>query len=337
MTFKSGAGCRLRVPDDYAQEYLRRSAGTKLAPRTVQTYDSQLTEYVTYLHDQEASVLSGEFADVIEFAEDCVHRGNRQSTIESKLSTVGELYRYIRLRTDAADELCLDPLRFRDIDVSQYNVPETIEREALSREEIRRLFDAFDSYRNRLLAVVGIETGLRNSDLRGLRIEDIEFEKLEIHVPEPKNSRPYDVPISEDIGFELDFWQRHHRGGYSSAAASPFVFPSRQGEKLKRNGSLNKIVREAAERAGIQDVIGQSRVTPAQQKALGTKKEYREWHRVTPHTLRHSCITLLKDSGVELSYRQLIANHTKPETTLGYTHGRNDVFDAVRSRFNPPR
>ena len=337
MTLESRDVCGLRVPDDYAQEYLRRNAGTALAPRTVRTYDSQLTEYVTYLHDRNKSVLSGEFTDVIEFAEDCVLRGNRQSTIESKLSTVGELYRFIRLRTDAADDLCLEPLRFREIDVSRYNMPETIKREALSREEIRRLFDAFDSYRNRLLSVVGIETGLRNSDLRELQMENIDFEALEIHVPKPKNSRPYNVPISEDLGFELDFWLRHHRGGFSFAAQSPFVFPSRRGEKLERNGSLNKIVREAAERADIQEVIGRSQLSPEQREALGTKKEHRDWYRVTPHMLRHSFITLLEESGVELSYRQLVANHVNPETTLGYTHSRNDAFDVVRSRYKPPR
>lgn len=337
MTHESEEVCRLRVPDEYAQEYLRRNAGIKLTPRTVESYDSYLTGFVSYLHEHDESVLTGEFTDVIDFIERCVRLGNRRSTLESKLSTIGEMYRYIRLRTDAADELCLDPLRFRVIDLSQYNVPEKIERQALSREEIRRLFDAFDSYRNRLMAVVGIETGLRNSDIREIETSNVDLDALKIHVPEPKNSRPYDVPMSEDLGFELDFWLQHHRGGYSSASESPFVFPSHRSEKLERNGSLNQIVREAAERAGIQGTIGRSRISSEQREALGIEKEYREWYRVTPHTLRHSYITLLEESGVELPYRQLVANHVSPETTLGYSHGGNDAFDRVRGRFKPPR
>lgn len=326
-----------RVPDKYAREYLEHAGELRLSPNTVRTYDSHLTEYVVYLHDGNLSVLDAEFTDILDFVESCVRRGNRQSTIEVKVSTVRELYCYLRLRTERGNDLRLDPLQFRELDVSRYKTPETIKREALSREEIRRLFDAFDSYRNRLIAVVAVETGLRNSDLRELQIKNIDLEGLEIHVPEPKGSKPYDVPISTDLAFELDFWLRHHRRGYSYANKSEFVFPSQSGEMLESNGSLNRIVRDAAERAGIQDVIGESRIPEAQQAALDTDSEVRKWHRVTPHTLRHSFITLLNQAGVELPYRQLVANHSSAETTQKYTHAKDNAFHMIRSRFNPPR
>lgn len=335
MSIHIGNSSDYRVPNKHAQEYLARNEGIALASSTVVSYDSHLTEYVTFLHDQGISVLTAEFTDVLDYAEACVRSGNREGTISGKLSTVAELYRYIRLRTDAGDELSLDPLRFREINLARYNTPEAIEREALSREEIRRLFDAFNSYRNRLMAIVGVETGIRNSDLRNFRIEDL-HEDI-IHVHDPKNSKPYDVPISEELSFELDFWLQHHRKGFAAATDSKYIFPSQQGEKLENNESLNKIIRNAAERAGIQETIGRSRLTNAQQEAFSTDKEYREWHRVTVHTLRHSYITLLKEAGVSLPYRQLVANHTSAETTRGYTHGHDEVFDSVRDRFDPPR
>ncbi|WP_411967887.1 tyrosine-type recombinase/integrase [Haloferax sp. YSSS75] len=327
----------LRVPDEHAQEYLRKSSILSLSPHSVRTYDSHLTQYATFLHAQGKSVLTAEFTDLIDFIEECVLRGNRETTISGKVSTVSELYRYIRLRTDVGDELLFDPLRISEIDLSRYNTPELIEREALTREEIRKLFDAFDSYRNRLIAVVGIETGLRNSDLRDIKIDDVDTEHCELHVPKPKYSKPYDVPISKELEFEVGFWLQHHRPAYSAAHESEYLFPSQSGDKIEHNGSLNKIVRNAAERAGIQRAIARSRLTPAQQDALGTEKKYREWHRVTPHTLRHSFITLLNDSGVSLEYRQLLANHSNHNTTIGYTHSPDNVFDSIRDQFDPPR
>ncbi|WP_276299377.1 tyrosine-type recombinase/integrase [Halorussus lipolyticus] len=327
----------LRVPDEYAREYLRQAGELRLSASSVRTYDSQLSEYVVFLHDEDLSVLDAEFTNVFGFVESCVRRQNRQSTIEGKVSTVRELYYYIRLRTEAGSDLQFDPLRFREIDVSRYKMPEPIQREALSREEIRRLFDAFESYRNRLMAVVAVETGLRNSDLRELQIEYLDLDGLEIHIPKPKGSKPYDVPISADLAFELDFWFRHHRGGYSNASESDFVFPSQSGEKLESNGSLNRIVREAAERAEIQEVIGESRIPEAQKTALGTDSDVRKWYRVTPHTLRHSFITLLNQAGVGLPYRQLVANHSTAETTQKYTHDKEDTFVKIRNRFDPPR
>ena len=327
----------LRVPDTHAKEYLRRNERIALASSTVETYDSHLTEFVNFLNGRNTSVLDADFSEVRAFAEKCVRQGNRQSTIEGKLSTVGELYRYIHLRTDASQELSLDPLEFRDIDVSRYRTPEPIERVALSREEIRRLFDSFDSHRNRLMATVAVETGIRNSDLRNIRIQDMNLDECEIHVHNPKNSTPYDVPISEDLAFELDLWMRCHRRGFATAQESQYVFPSHSGVKLRTNGSLNKIITEAAERAGIQSTIGKSQITSEQKQAFNTDLEYRQWHRVTVHTLRHSCITLLEDAGVSLPYRQLVANHNNAETTQRYSHGGEDIFRIIREQFRPPR
>jgi len=324
-----------RVPNEYAQEYLSVNAGLTLEPTTITTYDCQLTEFITFLNARETTVISASFTDIIEYIEDCVRRGNRKSTLSGKLTVIAELYRYIRLRTNAGEDLNLDPLRFREINLNRYNTPPSIEREALSREEIRRLFDAFDSYRNRLMAIVGVETGLRNSDIRNLQMQYVESDR--IHVHDPKNSKPYDVPISDELAFELDTWFKHHRPGFSAASDSDYVFPSHGGERLTQNSSLNQIVKEAAERAGIQDVIGRSAISESQQKVLRTEKQYCEWCRVTVHTLRHSYITLLSKSGVALPYRQLVANHKNAATTQGYSHDGNDVFDDIRGNYDPPR
>lgn len=324
-----------RVPDQYASEYLARNEGLTIASTTAETYDSVLSRFVSFLHDREITVLSAEFADVREYMEFCVRCGNRQSTLSGKLSTIGELYRYIKLRSDAADDLELDPLRFREIDLAQYNTPAKIEREALSKEEIRRLFDAFNSYRNRLMTIVGVETGMRNSDIRNIRIEDIGDSTIFVH--DPKNSKPYDVPISTELRFELRHWQKQHRRGYTYAEDSQFMFPSQQGKRLETNSSLNRIVKTAAERAGIQEVIGTTQVPESQKQNFGTGTVSHEMHRVTPHTLRHSFVTLLKDAGVKLPYRQLAANHASAATTLEYEHGKDDVFEPLRDKFDPPR
>lgn len=326
-----------QTPDKYANEYLQHASGLKLSPNSTATYRSHLRCYVMFLHDRGISVLDATFTDVLEFVEECVRRGNRQSTIEGKLATVSELYKYIRLRTEVGDKLALEPLRLDDIDVCRYQTPHPIKREALSREELRRLFDAFDSYRNRLMAIVAVDTGLRNSDLRALRIEDLNFERLEIHVPDPKGSKPYDVPMNEGLAYELEFWLRHHRVGYANADESPYVFPSQRSAKLESNGSFNRIVREAAEKAGLQEVVAESRVVRAEDSVVALEGKMRQWYRVTPHTLRHSFITLLADSGVDISYRQLVANHASAQTTRRYTHTVEDPFSTIRDKFSPPR
>lgn len=319
-----------RTTDELACEYLRRHAGIIHAPNTSESYDSNLKQFEEFLNGLGASVLSAEFEDIVSFVEHCVRRGNRDSTIQSKLSSISQCYRYIRLRTDAGDSLRFDPLRLQLIDLSEYRTPERIEREALTREELGRLFDAFQSYRNKLMAIVAAETGLRNSDIRNLKIDDIDGGTITVR--NPKGGQSYIVPISEDLEWELQHWIRTNRKGYAKAETSEYVFPGQNAVKLHTNGSLNTIIREAAERAGLQDSIGESRACLADGNV-----EHREHQRVVFHTLRHTFVTLLSEDGVDLQYRQLLAGHRNPETTLGYDHSGGDPFETVRQQFTPPR
>lgn len=321
----------------YVQDYLDTNEDIILAPSTIRTYRSKLQGYVQFLYDNGTTVLDAEREDVVEFIEHCVRRGNRESTLTGKLAVIGQLYRHIKFRTNKSDEMTLDPLELETIDLQRYRVPAPIERDALNREEARQFFDAMDDLRNLLLAITAIETGFRNSDLRNLTVQDVDFEELEIRAENPKNGRPYSAPISEDLSFELEYcWLSGPRTAYTTVD-SPYLFPGKHSAKLETNSALTTIFKTAAEAAGLQDIIGTSEIVPEQETALKTERSVRRWSRVTTHTLRHTNITLMKDSGVPLSYRQLVANHVSPETTRDYTHGSDDVFDTVRDRFDPPR
>ena len=54
--------------------------------------------------------------------------------------------------------------------------------------------------------------------------------------------------------------------------------------------------------------------------------------KVTPHTLRHSYATHLLENGTDIRYIQTLLGHSKPETTMIYTH----VQSADLQKINNP-
>jgi integrase len=51
--------------------------------------------------------------------------------------------------------------------------------------------------------------------------------------------------------------------------------------------------------------------------------------KVTPHTLRHSYATHLFKNGTDISYLQELLGHSKPETTMIYTHVRSQQLNKI--------
>lgn len=171
--------------------------------------------------------------------------------------------------------------------------------------------DTWWGRRDHALIDVAVQTGLRVSELTGLRNSDIEL-GTGAHVRcRGKGRKQRATPLAKPTVGVLRTWT-HERGGNPDDP----LFPSRRGTPLSRS---------AVERLVAKHVTAAERHYPS----LRTR-------RTTPHTLRHSCVMELLRSGVDSAVIALWLGHEQVDTTTRiYLHADLSIKERALARTQP--
>jgi len=211
----------------------------------------------------------------------------------------------------------------------------------LTQAECKRLFEVMDGT-SRLMAELMYAAGLRLSELLGLRVKDVDLERLQLAVQFGKGGKSRLTMIPPKLEPALRAHRERLRVLHAKdrAANLPGVelpeamerkwpkagekftwfwfWPSRNLMRDHRNG--------IARRHHVLDVTFQKAIRVAVEKA-GVDK------RVSPHTLRHSFATHLLASGTGIRDVQNLLGHADISTTEIYLHTAKHTGIGVRSPF----
>lgn len=213
-------------------------------------------------------------------------------TVARKISAIRSFYRYLR-REQLIEE---DPSK-------QVRGPKLTRRlpNCLDKEEIVKLLMSPDTatvlgVRDRALMEVLYATGMRVSELCGLKVSDYNQEAMEMRVL-GKGGKERIVLLNQSAQgwlskYLAEYWTKLAEGRTPQAEHPLFV--SRQATRLSSR-SVHRIVMKHAIKAGINKTI-------------------------TPHTLRHTFATHLLEGGADLRVVQDLLGHTTINTTQIYTH-----------------
>lgn len=246
-------------------------------------------------------------------------RGNGARTRNVRLAAIHSFFRFVALSEPAHALLCQRvlaiPSRRHERGPVAY----------LDREELEALIAAPDpstkiGRRDRALLLVAVQTGLRVSELRTLRWEDVALGDGAHVSCVGKGRKQRRTPLRKDSVTALRAW----RPETDSAPDSP-VFPSGRGGTLSRDA--------------IERLVAKHTETAAHHCPSVRRKH------VTPHTLRHSAAMSLLQHGVDRSVIALWLGHESIETTQMYLHAdigmkeralaRTDPFATKVGRFRP--
>lgn len=236
-------------------------------------------------------------------------RGNSIRTRNLRLTAIHSFFRYLAFQEPGRSAfiqrvLAIPSKRYRKALI-----------DFLCRPEIDALLQAPDcgtwaGRRDHALLMVGIQTGLRVSELTGLNCQDVVL-GAGAHVRcQGKGRKERCTPLGKQVALRLGSWLRERAGRLSDP-----VFPNARGGALSRDGVqyiLNKHVSVA-------------------RKTCPTL----ERKRVSPHVLRHSTAMSLLASGVDRSVIALWLGHESVETTQIYIDANLALKEKVVDKAMP--
>ena len=262
-------------------------------PRTIKTYTFFIKKFLEFLQKKGVDPYSLEKRHLKEFL--LRTHAEKNYSIKSLYNLILALKSFLRFleREDLVKSLKLPKL------------PKSLPK-ALTKEEIRRLIDAADNLRDKLIIILFYATGLRVSEMRNLNIEDINFEDEFLIVRQGKGRKDRVVPLPRKV-IELLKQYLKWRDEYYLNKKENALFLNKNGKRMSYE-YIEKIVRNVGKKAGI---------------------------KVTCHMLRHSFATHMLENGADIRVIQEILGHEKLSTTQIYTKVTTKYLKEVYSKFNP--
>jgi integrase/recombinase XerD len=277
-----------------------------LSRNTITSYAQDLKTFLDYLKDQQRidSLDKTDKNQITSFLLKLKTEGLNANSIARKLAAIKTFYRFLvreKILRDDPTSLLESPKLWR-------RIPST-----LSIQEIEALIAQPDLHkrrgiRDKAILEVLYATGMRVSELAGLKLEDVNLDVGFVRCL-GKGNKERIVPLGRKAVTCLKRYITNARPYFLKRRSTDILFLTRLNKRISRQ-SIWKMIKRYAHQARI-------------------RKEIR------PHILRHSFATHLIERGADLRSVQEMLGHSDISTTQVYTHINKDRLKAIHRRFHP--
>jgi site-specific recombinase XerD len=246
-------------------------------------------------------------ADFLTHVED--KRGNSTRSRNARLAAIRSFFRFVAMTEPAYLLHCQKVLAMP----SKRHERRTVE--FLNRTEMEAVLDVPDrktstGRRDHAILCLALQTGLRVSEIIGLRRSDVVL-GTGAHIRcEGKGRKQRCTPLRQEATQVLTMWLKDRAGLDNDP-----LFPTMRGTRLSR---------DAVERMVHKYVLVAAKSCPS----LASK-------RVTPHVLRHSTAMDLLHHGVDQAVIALWLGHESVQTTQIYVHADMRLKEKALARVTP--
>ncbi len=274
-----------------------------LSKNTLQAYGQDLETYQTFMNATKLSQWSEVKREhILDFMIGERKRGCEAATIARRVVAVKLFHRFLvreRLLAEDITSVIESPKLWKKLP------------KFLTSPEMEKMLQAPDletdaGIRDRALLECLYATGMRVSEIAGLRLDDMNLESAYVRC-KGKGSKERIVPVGAKAIEACREYLKKVRSKIKTPAEHFFL--GRGGVRMSRI-AVWELIKRNAKLAGIQKNI-------------------------TPHTFRHSFATHLLEHGADLRIVQELLGHSDIATTQIYTHVSRDRLKSVHAQFHP--
>ena len=276
-----------------------------LSTNTISAYHRDLAKFDVFAQKRKLSLEAVSRDDLVDFLAGLYRQKLESKSVARHLVTLRNFFRFAQI----LDLIPADP----SINLESPKIRRSLPG-YLRIEEVERLLLQPDAktplgLRDRAMLEVLYSTGLRVSELTGLRVTDLDT-KIGCVRCIGKGDKERIVPVGKKaIGMVEKYLRDARPKLLGKVVGNPTLFVNRLGHQLSRVG-VWKILSGYGRRAGLRMAL-------------------------TPHMLRHSFATHLLERGADLRSVQLMLGHADISTTQIYTHVVEERLKQIYKAHHP--
>ena len=267
---------------------------------TLRAYESDLQQFFDFAQsaDENFNPLTADHKVIREWIVFLMENGDKPRSVNRKITTLHTYYKYLMregLIKDVPTRKIIKPK-------SEKNLPYFVDNKAM--QELFDYFqfqDDFEGYRDRTILLAFYCTGIRLSELCGLKLSDIDFYNSQLKVLGKRNKERI-IPFGIELQASLKTYIKE-RG--KIAGDNEFLFVTSKGEPV-----YSKLVYRL-----VNKYLGE--VTTLDKKS--------------PHVLRHTFATHMLNNGAEITAIKELLGHANLAATQIYTH---TTFEKLKEIYN---
>jgi site-specific recombinase XerD len=270
--------------------FLKALSGNNFSAESIRAYNADITQFIDFLQSIRVDWNTPkkiQRLDIVAFMDRLGGLGRSGTTRARKLASIRHFLKFLK-----------------ENDVIAGNPAETITRAkkeekdptVLFRNEYKALlFEAQENSRDYAILLTFLKSGIRESELAALEIDDIDYVHNELTVREGKGKKERSIPLMPELKRALLRYV-DERERQANIVDVETLFLARNGTSLNPS-SIRKLVKKYYAKAGV--------------RKSGV------------HTLRHTFSAHNVNNGMSIADLQKVLGHKKKETTLKYIHAVN--------------